>query len=230
MKKIVVFTGAGMSAESGINTFRDSGGLWEQHKIEDVATPEAFRRDPDLVLNFYNQRRQQVLAASPNKAHIAIAQLEQKFEVHVITQNIDDLHERAGSTNVLHLHGEIRKSRSTVDPNLIYSIDGSALQMGERCERGSQLRPHIVWFGEAVPAMEEAEYITSLADIFLIIGTSLAVYPAANLVAFAKTSIPKYLVDPNAKPIPFIANLKIINEKAGTGIPLLVEKLLNDEH
>lgn len=229
MKKIVVFTGAGMSAESGINTFRDSGGLWEQHKIEDVATPEAFRRDPDLVLNFYNQRRKQVLAAVPNKAHLAIAQLEKKFDVHVITQNIDDLHERAGSSKVLHLHGEILKSRSTVDPHLIYNIDGSDLQVGQRCERGSQLRPHIVWFGEAVPAMEEAEFITSESDIFLIIGTSLAVYPAANLVAFAKTHVPKYLVDPNAKPIPYIANLKIINEKAGAGIPVLVKKLLNDE-
>lgn len=229
MKKIVVFTGAGMSAESGINTFRDSGGLWEQHRIEDVATPEAFRKNPSLVLDFYNQRRKQVLAATPNKGHLAIAALERKYDVHVITQNIDDLHERAGSSKVLHLHGEIRKARSTIDPHLIYAIDGWELQLGQRCERGSQLRPHIVWFGEAVPAMEEAEYITSLADIFLIIGTSLAVYPAANLVAFAKTSVPKYLVDPNAKPIPFIDNIKILNEKAGTGIPVLVEKLLNDE-
>ena len=228
MKKIVVFTGAGMSAESGINTFRDSGGLWEQHRIENVATPEAFQRDPALVLDFYNQRRKQVIAAFPNEAHKSLVTLEEKFDVHIITQNIDDLHERAGSSKVLHLHGEIRKSRSSVDPSLIYNIDGWELKIGEKCEGGSQLRPYIVWFGEMVPAMAEAELITQSADIFIIIGTSLEVYPAANLVDHASEKIPKFLVDPNAKPLHWINNLEIIKEKAGVGIPALVTNLLNN--
>ena len=217
-----------MSAESGINTFRDSGGLWEQHRIEDVATPEAFRRDPALVLDFYNQRRKQVIAAFPNEAHKSLVTLEEKFDVHIITQNIDDLHERAGSSKVLHLHGEIRKSRSSVDPSLIYNIDGWELKIGEKCEGGSQLRPYIVWFGEMVPAMAEAELITQSADIFIIIGTSLEVYPAANLVDHASEKIPKFLVDPKAKPLHWINNLEIIKEKAGVGIPALVTNLLNN--
>lgn len=229
MKNLVVFTGAGVSAESGINTFRDSGGLWEQYRIEDVATPEAFRRNPALVLDFYNQRRKQVIAAKPNQAHLAIAALEKKFKVHVITQNIDDLHERAGSTKVLHLHGELMKSRSTVDPSLIYQIEGGEIKMGEKCEKGSQLRPFIVWFGEAVPAMEEAIMITSSADIFLVIGTSLEVYPAASLIDYAPEEIPKFLVDPNAKSFHYINNLEIIKTNAGTGIPKLVERLLHNE-
>ena len=230
MKKIVVFTGAGVSAESGINTFRDSGGLWEQHKIEDVATPEAFRKDPVLVLDFYNQRRKQVLQAQPNAAHLAIVKLEEKFEVNVITQNIDDLHERAGSSKVLHLHGEILKARSSVDPSLIYLVIDGEINIGQKCERGSQLRPFIVWFGEQVPAMEKAIMLTSDADIFIVIGTSLEVYPAANLVDYAKIEITKYLVDPNAKSMPHINNLKIINSNAGIGVPGLISKLLNDEH
>ena len=228
MKKIVVFTGAGISAESGINTFRDNGGLWEQYRIEDVATPAAFRKDPALVLDFYNQRRKQVISALPNEAHRSLVKLEQQYDVHIITQNIDDLHERAGSTKVLHLHGEIRKARSSLDPSLIYVIDGWELKIEEKCEKGSQLRPHIVWFGEMVPAMSEAELITQSADIFIIIGTSLEVYPAANLVDHASDVIPKFLVDPNAKPLHGINHLEIIKEKAGIGIPALVNVLLNN--
>ena len=230
MRKIVVFTGAGVSAESGINTFRDSNGLWEQYKIEDVATPEAFQRNPALVLDFYNQRRKQVLQAKPNKAHQAIVELEKKFKVNVITQNIDDLHERAGSSNVLHLHGEILKARSTVNPSLIYPVTDGEIKLGQKCERGSQLRPFIVWFGEEVPAMDEAIILASAADILIVIGTSLEVYPAANLVDFAGIEITKYLVDPKAKSLQHINNLRIINEKAGIGVPLLIEKLLNDEY
>ena len=228
MKKIVVFTGAGISAESGINTFRDNGGLWEQYRIEDVATPAAFRKDPALVLDFYNQRRKQVISALPNEAHRSLVKLEQQYDVHIITQNIDDLHERAGSTKVLHLHGEIRKARSSLDPSLIYVIDGWELKIEEKCEKGSQLRPHIVWFGEMVPAMSEAELITQSADIFIIIGTSLEVYPAANLVEHASDVIPKFLVDPKAKPLHGINHLEIIKEKAGIGIPALVNVLLNN--
>ena len=228
MKKIVVFTGAGISAESGIKTFRDNGGLWEQYRIEDVATPAAFRKDPALVMDFYNQRRKQVISALPNEAHRSLVKLEQQYDVHIITQNIDDLHERAGSTKVLHLHGEIRKARSSLDPSLIYVIDGWELKIEEKCEKGSQLRPHIVWFGEMVPAMSEAELITQSADIFIIIGTSLEVYPAANLVDHASDVIPKFLVDPNAKPLHGINHLEIIKEKAGIGIPALVNVLLNN--
>src|ERR1035441_2858614 len=169
MKKVVVFTGSGVSAESGIKTFRDSGGLWEEYRIEDVATPEAWQRNPTLVIDFYNQRRRQVIEAKPNAAHVAIAQLQKKFDVQVITQNIDDLHERAGSMNVLHLHGEIRKSRSTLNPSLIYNIEGNDLFIGDKCVLGSQLRPHIVWFGEQVPLMDAAISLTEAANIFIVI-------------------------------------------------------------
>lgn len=228
MKQVVVFTGAGVSAESGINTFRDSNGLWEQYRIEDVATPEAFERNPELVLDFYNQRRKQVLNAHPNAAHLAIVELEKYFQVQIITQNIDDLHERAGSKKVLHLHGEIRKSRSTKSPNLIYKIEGDALNMGDKCEKGSQLRPHIVWFGEAVPKMEEAVMLTQKADILLIIGTSLEVYPAASLVQFARDEAEKYLIDPKANAISGIANLRILKKNAGAGVPALVKQLIKE--
>lgn len=223
----MVFTGAGVSAESGINTFRDSGGLWEQYRIEDVATPDAFRRDPALVLNFYNQRRSQVIAAQPNAAHRALVTLEKYYKVHIITQNIDDLHERAGSTSVLHLHGEIRKSRSTFAPGLVYKIEGATLNLGDKCEKGSQLRPHIVWFGEMVPAMEEAIMLTREAEIFIVIGTSLEVYPAASLIQFASNESIKYLVDPKAHLISGIENLHLIKEKAGNGIPVLVNQLIS---
>jgi NAD-dependent deacetylase len=225
-KRIVVFTGAGVSAESGIKTFRDSDGLWENYKIEDVATPQAWNKNPALVNEFYNLRRKQVLEVQPNEAHKAIVKLEKKFDVNIITQNIDDLHERAGSKKVLHLHGEIRKVRSTVKSNLIYDLAGWELKMGDKCELGSQLRPHIVWFGEAVPMMDMAMSLVSVADIFLVIGTSLNVYPAAGLLSYADRSIPKYLVDPNPQNIGRIEHLTILAEKAGEGVPKLVEELL----
>ena len=226
-KKIVVLTGAGISAESGIRTFRDSGGLWEEHRVEDVATFDAWERNPAFVMEFYNQRRKQLYSVSPNPAHFALAKLEEKCDVSIITQNVDDLHERAGSTKVLHLHGELKKSRSTVDPLLVYEIKGWELKMGDKCEKGSQLRPHIVWFGEAVPMIEPASELASGSDIFLVVGTSLNVYPAAGLIHYVPGNSPKYLVDPNASNLQGILNLTVIREKAGTGVPLLVEKLLS---
>ena len=228
MKKIVVFTGAGVSAESGLSTFRDSGGLWENHDIYEVATPEAWNSNPDLVQDFYNHRRKQVLTAKPNAAHLALASLEEKYSVTVITQNVDDLHEKSGSTNVVHLHGEIGKAQSSVDPNLVYDIDGWELTPEDLCEKGSRLRPHIVWFGEAVPKMEEATHITEEADIFIVVGTSLNVYPAASLIDVAHTDIPKYFIDPKEVNVAGIANLTIYKEKASTGVPILAEKLLRE--
>ena len=197
-KKLVVLTGAGMSAESGIATFRDSGGLWDQYPVEQVATPEGFEADPELVLNFYNMRRRELLKAKPNEGHRMLAELENDFDVHIITQNIDNLHEQAGSSRVLHLHGELMKARSTGDDSLIYDIDPlhCDIRLGDLCEKGFQLRPHIVWFGEAVPLIPEAEEITHGADIFVIIGTSLNVYPAAGLLNEVKRNIPVYLIDP----------------------------------
>ena len=226
MKKVVVLTGAGISAESGIKTFRDSGGLWEEHRVEDVATYEAWLKNPKLVMDFYNQRRKQLLEVHPNAAHFALAALEKKYEVQIITQNVDDLHERAGSSKVLHLHGELKKARSSSDESLIYDIPGWELKFGDTCEKGSQLRPHIVWFGEAVPMIEPAMELSSEADIFLVIGTSLNVYPAAGLINFVPEKAAKYLVDPNAAGLAGIRNLVIIREKAGTAMPLLAEKLL----
>ena len=225
-KKIVVFTGAGISAESGLKTFRDSGGLWEEYKVEDVATPEAWENDPEGVLTFYNKRRKQVLEAKPNAAHRAIVELEKKFDVEIITQNIDDLHERAGSKKVLHLHGEILKSRSSIDADLIYKVKGWEIKMGEKCDKGSQLRPHIVWFGESVPQMEDAAKLAAKADIFIIVGTSLNVYPAAGLIDFAPKASEKYLIDPQAVSKDYILNLTIRRERAGTGVPELVKNLL----
>lgn len=226
MKKIVVLTGAGISAESGIRTFRDSGGLWEEHRIEDVATFEGWQRNPQLVLTFYNERRKQLLTAEPNAAHKALVALEQKYEVHIITQNVDDLHERAGSKNVLHLHGELKKVRSTIDERLIYDLEGWEVKLGDKCEKGSQLRPDIVWFGEAVPMIEPAALLSQDADIFIVIGTSLNVYPAAGLIAYVAANSPKYLIDPNTKSLPNVKNLEIIEEKAGIGTPALVKRLL----
>lgn len=199
MKHIVVLTGAGMSAESGIATFRDSGGLWEQHRVEDVATPEGFRRDPELVLNFYNMRRKAAFSAMPNAGHIGLAEMEKDYKVSIITQNVDDLHERAGSTDVLHLHGELSKVRSTVDPSLIYTLtaDNAEIHIGDKCEKGSQLRPHIVWFGEAVPMIEKAVDVVRTADVLVVIGTSLNVYPAAGLINYVPAGVPVYLIDPN---------------------------------
>jgi len=224
MKKIVVLTGAGVSAESGLKTFRDSDGLWENYRVEDVATFSAWQRQRTVVLEFYNQRRKQVLEANPNAAHLAIADLEKGYDVTVVTQNIDDLHERAGSSQVLHLHGQIRKSRSTADENLIYDIDGWELKEGDKCAKGSQLRPHIVWFGEMVPELNRAAHIVSNADIVLVIGTSLQVYPAAGLVDFAPSDAKKYYIDPKASAIrnDFI----VIEEKAGVAVPKVVNDLM----
>ncbi len=227
MKKIVVLTGAGISAESGIRTFRGSDGLWEEHRIEDIATFEAWQRNPGLVLDFYNQRRKQLFEVKPNAAHLALVELEKNFDVHIITQNVDDLHERAGSGQVLHLHGELKKVRSTVDDNLIHTLDGWELKLGDLCARGSQLRPHIVWFGEAVPMIEPAAALASEADIFIVIGTSLNVYPAAGLIHFAKPGIPVYLIDPQAEMPARISNLSVLREAAGTGVPRLVKQLMH---
>lgn len=226
MKHIVVLTGAGISAESGLKTFRDSDGLWEGCDIEEVATPQAWRRNPALVQEFYNMRRKSVLEAEPNPAHCALASLEEKYKVTVITQNIDDLHERGGSTNVLHLHGIITRSQSSLNPNLTYPIDGWELKMGEKCELGSQLRAHVVWFGEAVPMIEDAAAVCTKADLFILVGSSLAVYPAAGLVNYVPWDVPKYIVDPN---IPYLPSDFIkIEEKATVGVPRLISELLNE--
>lgn len=224
-KKIVVFSGAGMSAESGIKTFRDSGGLWEEYKIEDVATFDAWERNRELVLDFYNQRRKQVMDAKPNEAHLLVAELENHFDVQIITQNIDDLHERAGSKKVLHLHGEIMKGRSTAKNDLIFPLKHWEIKCGDVCEVGSQIRPHIVWFGEAVPEMDKATALAEEADIFITIGTSLNVYPAANLIHVVQSHIPKYLVDPGEFNLDYIKNLKIIKATAVEGMKVLMKNL-----
>ncbi|MEF8810944.1 MAG: NAD-dependent deacylase [Bacteroidales bacterium] len=226
MKKLVVLTGSGISAESGLKTFRDMGGLWEQYEITEVASPEAWERDPELVLKFYNERRKQLLEVHPNEAHKILAELENYFDVETITQNIDDLHERAGSSKVLHLHGELRKARSTGDPNLVYDIEGAELKLGDTCEKGYQLRPHVVWFGEPVPAIGEAAALAREADIMAIIGTSLLVYPAAGLVDFAVKDCPVYVVDPQADQQSGIKNVHLIKEKATTGVSKLKDELL----
>ncbi len=230
MKKIVVLTGAGISAESGIQTFRDGDGLWNKYRFEDLATPEAWNRDPELVLEFYNWRRKKVRDATPNEAHSALARLEQKYEVHIITQNVDDLHERAGSKNVLHLHGEIKKARSTVDANLVYDLRHDEIKIGDLCQKGSQLRPHIVWFGEPVTMLEPAIKIASRADVFLIIGTSLMVYPAASIVIYVHPDRQKYYIDPKAFEVGGIANLNIIRKTAVEGVSELVQELLSRYH
>ncbi|MBK9147473.1 MAG: NAD-dependent deacylase [Flavobacteriales bacterium] len=224
-ERIIVFTGAGVSAESGLRTFRDSGGLWEHYHVEDVATPEAWRRDPALVLRFYDERRAQVLAAQPNAAHVAIARLQERFDVMVITQNIDDLHERAGSKQVLHLHGEILLARSTTNPTLVTRINGPSLRLGDRCALGSQLRPHIVWFGEAVPMMERAADEMARASRVLVVGTSLNVYPAAGLVHYAPRTAPMVLVDPQAIELNR-AGVRIIKASATEGVPRIAEEWL----
>jgi NAD-dependent deacetylase len=229
MKKIVVLTGAGISAESGISTFRDSNGLWKKYRFEELASPEAWARNPELVLEFYNMRRKQLFEVEPNAAHYALVDLEQKYDVQIITQNVDDLHERAGSKNVLHLHGELKKVRSTVDPDLVYELDHWELKKGDKCEKGSQLRPHIVWFGEAVPMIGPATEIVSTADIVIVIGTSMVVYPAAGLIGYAKSDIPKYYVDPKASNFGGVSNLTVIEKKAGSGVPELARKLLEDK-
>lgn len=197
MKKLVVLTGAGISAESGIQTFRDAGGLWEGYDVMEVASPEGWMKNQALVLDFYNQRRRNVLDAEPNEAHKLLASLENEYDVQIITQNIDDLHERAGSTNIIHLHGEIRKSRSSIDDSLVFEMKSDEIKLGELCPLGSQLRPHIVWFGEAVPLIETAALQVMEADILLVIGTSMEVYPAAGLTQLSRKGCPVYLIDPN---------------------------------
>jgi NAD-dependent deacetylase len=228
LEKLVVLSGAGVSAESGLKTFRDGGGLWEGHRVEDVATPEAFERNPGLVLEFYNQRRRALASAAPNPAHLAIAELEHKFEVSVITQNVDNLHERAGSSSVLHLHGELTKARSSVDPSYVVEIEGTELVLGDRCPLGSQLRPHIVWFGEAVPLMEEAMQLMRRAEVVIVVGTSLVVYPAAGLVEYAPRSAKKYVVDVVCPRVPGIEGFQPLELPASKGLPLLVKQLLCD--
>lgn len=223
-KKLVVLTGAGISAESGLKTFRDSDGLWEGYDLEEVATPRGWKKNPGLVLEFYNSRRENVLNAKPNAAHTGLAELESDFDVHIITQNIDDLHERAGSTRVLHLHGEIFKMRSDADESLVYDIKGN-INLGDKAPDGAQLRPHIVWFEEPVPMIEAAVPLVQSADIFIVVGTSLAVYPAAGLVNFASYEIPKYIID---KKIPYtssVYNLTAIEKPASEGVGALKELL-----
>ena len=222
MKTIVVLTGAGISAESGISTFRDNNGLWRQYRFEEVASPDAWARDPQLVMDFYNMRRKQLYEVEPNAAHFALAELEKNFRVRIITQNVDDLHERAGSTDILHLHGELKKSRSTLDESLVYNIEGWELRLGDLCEKGSQLRPHVVWFGEPVPNIMTATSIIRKADIVMVIGTSLKVYPAAGLLQYAPSSAVKYLIDPAAEPEYYVRNLTVIKEKASVGVPKLI--------
>ncbi len=224
-QKIVVFSGAGISAESGIKTFRDSGGLWEDYKIEDVATPQAWIKDKELVLKFYNERRIQVINAKPNSAHKLVANLQNQFDVHVITQNIDDLHERAGSKNVLHLHGQIMKSQSTNDANLVYDVKNKLITIDDKCELGYQLRPHIVWFGEMVPEMDNAIEIATTADVFITIGTSLNVYPAANLINHVPVSSKKYLIDPSDFNLDYIKNLTVLKTTAVDGMAILYKQL-----
>ncbi len=225
MKKLVVLTGAGISAESGLKTFRDSDGLWEGYNIEDVATPDAFARNPELVLEFYNYRRKNVAEAEPNQAHKILASLEEHFDVHIITQNIDDLHERAGSSKILHLHGEIFKMRSSRSERLIYDIRGD-INLGDKADDGAQLRPHIVWFGEAVPMIEKAAEITSTADIFAVVGTSLVVYPAAGLVSFTPPGIPCYVVDKKLPSISGMRNVVAIEKPATSGMAELRDLLI----
>jgi NAD-dependent deacetylase len=224
MKKVVVLTGAGISAESGLSTFRDADGLWEGHDVMQVASPIGWEENRELVLNFYNQRRRQLKEVEPNAAHKALKDLEEKYEVHIITQNVDDLHERAGSRNVIHLHGELKKVRSTFDENLVLDWEDD-LNSGDFCEHNHQLRPHVVWFGEGVPMMEPAMEITQQADFLMIIGTSMQVYPAASLLYYAPEEIPVFFIDPRPS-VKETRHLEIYAENASTGVPKVVEKLL----
>jgi NAD-dependent deacetylase len=225
-QKIVVLSGAGISAESGIQTFRDADGLWEGHDIMEVATPQGWQKNPALVLDFYNQRRKQADSVKPNAAHYALVELEKKYDVTIITQNVDNLHEKAGSKNVIHLHGELFQSRSTVDKNLVYNMKSWELKLGDKCEKGSQLRPNIVWFGEEVPMIEPAADIASTADIFIVIGTSLVVYPAAGLVQYAPKKAKVYVVDLNMPHVDSRPNLVLIEEKATVGMERILKDLM----
>ncbi|WP_026916049.1 SIR2 family NAD-dependent protein deacylase [Christiangramia portivictoriae] len=225
MKKIVVLSGAGISAESGLKTFRDDNGLWEGHNVMEVASPIAWENNRELVLEFYNQRRRQLLEVEPNAAHRALVALEEKYEVQIITQNVDDLHERAGSSNVLHLHGELLKARSTFDENLVMDWRND-IKSGDFCEHHMQLRPHIVWFGEAVPMFQPAAEHCAMADVLIIVGTSMQVYPAAGLVDFVPQGCPMYFIDPKPN-IREHSSLHIISKKAAEGVPQVVERLLS---
>ena len=228
MKKLVVFSGAGISAESGISTFRDEGGLWEEVDLEEVATPEAWERNPEKVLQFYNDRRQDIWNAKPNAAHEAIASLDKAFEVSVITQNIDNLHERAGSSKVIHLHGNLFQARSTVDSELVYDLADWQLNPGDRCKHGAQLRPHVVWFDEDVIELETAHELIKACDILIIVGTSLKVYPAAAMIRYASEQSRKFLIDPDNFKLPRMKNLKFIQEAAGTAVPTLAKSLMTE--
>jgi NAD-dependent protein deacetylase/lipoamidase len=227
--KLVVLTGAGISAESGLGTFRDKGGLWDEYDINDVATPEAWEKNPQLVLDFYNIRRKIVLEAEPNDAHFSLAKLEDHFDVHIVTQNIDDLHERAGSSNILHLHGEILKAQCSEQSDEVILLGDSQLEWGDHSKNGHQLRPHVVWFGEAVPRMMEAEEIVAEADVFLVVGTSLNVYPAANLLYACKKVCDKYIVDLNDMSNVKFNNLTLLKGKASSRVPELVDKLISEK-
>tara|TARA_A100001015_G_C14848470_1_gene655473 strand:+ start:361 stop:1044 length:684 start_codon:yes stop_codon:yes gene_type:complete len=227
MQKLVVLTGAGISAESGLKTFRDSNGLWEGHDVMEVASPQGWHANPELVLHFYNERRKQALTAKPNKAHAVLAELEQDFDVTIITQNVDHLHEDAGSSHVIHLHGKLFESRSTVDESLVYQMDNWELKLDDKCEKGSQLRPNIVWFGEAVPMMEEAIHFAQQADLFLVVGTSLQVYPAAGLTQYTPHNCPIYLIDPNRPSFTASENFHFIEEKATVGMEKFKELVKN---
>jgi NAD-dependent deacetylase len=226
MKKLVVLTGAGISAESGIRTFRDMGGLWEEYDVMEVASPEGFEANPELVLRFYNERRKQLSECKPNEGHLGLARLEKYFDVHIVTQNVDDLHERAGSSKILHLHGELKKVRSTGNENYVRELEGWQLNLGDLCPEGYQLRPHIVWFGEAVPEFTRAVEITRTADILAVIGTSLNVYPAAGLIDYTAAAVPVFLIDPNE--VRTHRKVTFIREKASTGVVQL-EKILMKE-
>ena len=223
-KKVVVLTGAGISAESGISTFRDSDGLWEQYRVEDVATPEGYMKDKALVLDFYNQRRRQLKEVKPNEGLLQLVRLEEYFDVQIVTQNVDNLHEQAGSTNVLHLHGELTKARSERDSNLIVDIGYNDIHLGDKGADGVQLRPHIVWFGEAVPNIEPAAALCERCDFFVVVGTSMNVYPAAGLIHYVPRESPCWLVDPKA--VAVSRPVKIYQEKAGTGVKKVVEDLI----
>ncbi|AHJ98219.1 SIR2 family NAD-dependent protein deacylase [Hymenobacter swuensis] len=225
-KKLVALTGAGISAESGLATFRASDGLWENHRIEDVATPEGWAVNPALVLEFYNQRRGAARAAQPNAGHLALAELERDFEVVIVTQNVDDLHERAGSSRVIHLHGKLLEARSSRHEELVYLLDSDRIELGQLCEKGHQLRPNIVWFGEAVPLLELAAHEAATADVFLVVGTSLQVYPAAGLVDYVRRGTPIYIIDPHRPPVNSRPNQHFITEPATIGVAQVAAELL----
>jgi len=227
MKKVVVLTGAGISEESGIKTFRDAGGLWEGHDIMEVASPEGWRKNKELVLEFYNLRRQQLKEVEPNDAHKYLVKLEDKYEVVIVTQNVDNLHERAGSNKIIHLHGELLKARSTLNESLVYDWDKDII-LGDKCEKGSQLRPHIVWFGEAVPMMSEALKEIIDADIILVVGTSLQVYPAAGILTYSPPEMRKIIVDRKVPDVSGVKNIEVFEMKASEGVKLVVEKLLEE--